>query len=64
MIANPQIIDDYSYGRTGILQKITEVYTDMYMRKNWINLQHIFDPDAVIFLGDLMDGGREWDDNK
>ncbi|CAB4382347.1 unnamed protein product [Rhizophagus irregularis] len=64
IIADPQIIDDYSYGRTGILQKISEIYPDMYMRKNWINLQHIFDPDAIIFLGDLMDGGRELDDNK
>ncbi|RIA85020.1 Metallo-dependent phosphatase-like protein [Glomus cerebriforme] len=64
IIADPQIIDDYSYGRTGILQKISEIYPDMYMRKNWINLQNIFDPDAIIFLGDLMDGGRELDDNK
>ncbi|GES79079.1 metallo-dependent phosphatase [Rhizophagus clarus] len=64
IIADPQIIDDYSYGRTGILQKISEIYPDMYMRKNWINLQHMFDPDAIIFLGDLMDGGRELDDNK
>nr|CAG8469908.1 10128_t:CDS:2 [Entrophospora candida] len=64
LIADPQIIDDYSYGRTGILQKISEIYPDMYMRKNWINLQTIFDPDAIIFMGDLMDGGRELDDNK
>ncbi|CAG8586156.1 2984_t:CDS:2 [Acaulospora morrowiae] len=64
LIADPQIIDDYSYGRTGLLQKISEIYPDMYMRKNWINMQSIFDPDAVIFMGDLMDGGREWDDEK
>ncbi|KAF0477183.1 Metallo-dependent phosphatase [Gigaspora margarita] len=64
LIADPQIIDSYSYGRTGILQRVSEIYPDMYMRKNWINLQNIFDPDAIIFLGDLMDGGREWDDDK
>ncbi|CAI2163788.1 3507_t:CDS:2 [Funneliformis geosporum] len=64
IIADPQVIDDYSYGRTGILQRISEIYPDMYMRKNWVNLQNIFDPDAIIFLGDLMDGGREWNDRK
>ncbi|CAG8517056.1 13541_t:CDS:2 [Funneliformis mosseae] len=57
IIADPQIIDDYSYGRTGILQRISEIYPDMYMRKNWINLQNIFDPDAIIFLAGNHDIG-------
>ncbi|CAG8656970.1 901_t:CDS:2, partial [Gigaspora margarita] len=64
LIADPQIINSYSYGRTGILQRVSEIYPDMHMRKNWINLQNIFDPDAIIFLVDLMDGGREWVDDK
>ncbi|CAG8483522.1 6373_t:CDS:2 [Diversispora eburnea] len=58
VIADPQIIDDYSYGRTGIFQKISEIYPDIYMKKNWKNMQNIFNPDAIIFLGDLMDAGN------
>lgn len=32
----------------------------MYLRKSFQLLQEILDPDTVIFLGDLFDGGREW----
>ena len=35
-------------------------YTDLYLRKSFQLLQEILDPDTVIFLGDLFDGGREW----
>ncbi len=35
-------------------------YTDLYLRKSFQLLQHTLDPDTVIFLGDLFDGGREW----
>lgn len=35
-------------------------YTDLYLRKSFQLLQESLDPDTVIFLGDLFDGGREW----
>lgn len=35
-------------------------YTDLYLRKSFQLLQDTLDPDTVIFLGDLFDGGREW----
>ena len=35
-------------------------YTDLYLRKSFQLLQGVLDPDSVIFLGDLFDGGREW----
>lgn len=30
------------------------------MRRSFSSLQHALDPDSVVFLGDLFDGGREW----
>ncbi|CAG8506492.1 14456_t:CDS:2 [Ambispora leptoticha] len=64
LIADPQIIDEYSYGRHGILQWFSEFFPDFYMQKNWKILRRQLRPDAIFMLGDLMDGGREWDDNK
>ena len=32
------------------------------MKRNWQFIQSILNPRMTIFLGDLMDGGREWDD--
>ncbi|KAI9471757.1 Metallo-dependent phosphatase-like protein [Coemansia mojavensis] len=61
IIADPQIVDHYSYDQTGLLLKATEFFTDIYMRKSYIILQQQQQkPDTVVFLGDLMDGGREW----
>ncbi|KAL1925524.1 uncharacterized protein VTP21DRAFT_407 [Calcarisporiella thermophila] len=59
VIADPQITDEYSYDRKGLLLEITKFYSDMYMRRNFRHLSRRKKPDAVIFLGDLMDGGRE-----
>lgn len=35
---------------------------DRYLRRNWVYTNDILDPDANLFLGDLLDGGREWKD--
>ena len=32
----------------------------MYLRKSFRQLQQTLDPETVLFLGDLFDGGREW----
>ncbi|KAJ2212185.1 hypothetical protein EV179_004874 [Coemansia sp. RSA 487] len=63
IIADPQIVDHYSYGQSGLLLRITQFFTDIYIRKSYLLLQDIRSPATVIFLGDLMDGGREWDDS-
>lgn len=34
--------------------------TDNYMRRSYTQLQEQLQPDTVLFLGDLFDGGREW----
>jgi|SRR5271170_4882484 len=63
IIADPQIVDENTYPRRGIAMWLTKVFTDRYMRRNWRYLM-LQEPGTVIFLGDLMDGGREWEDDK
>ncbi|KAL2063456.1 hypothetical protein VTL71DRAFT_5261 [Oculimacula yallundae] len=61
LIADPQLIDPHSYpGRPWPLDKFTMMHTDNYMKRSYISLQNMLHPDTVFFLGDLMDGGREW----
>ncbi|KAJ2784363.1 hypothetical protein H4R18_001167 [Coemansia javaensis] len=62
VVADPQIVDHYSYGQTGLLLRVVEFFTDIYMRKSYVVLQQLRRPEAAVFLGDLMDGGREWGD--
>ncbi|CAG8710940.1 7242_t:CDS:2, partial [Ambispora leptoticha] len=51
LIANPQIIDE---------KRILRTYKDMYVRKNWKNVQKAFQPDVVMILGNLLNEGRAW----
>jgi hypothetical protein len=63
IVADPQIIDAYSYNQSpGLGLTLTEFYTDIYMVKSFYYLQKLHQPDAILFLGDLFDGGREWQD--
>lgn len=55
-------MDENTYARRGILLKLSQFYTDLYMKRNWLFIQQILNPRMTIFLGDLMDGGREWED--
>ena len=63
IVADPQIVDENTYPRRGLGMWLTKVFTDRYMRRNWKMLM-AQEPGTAIFLGDLMDGGREWEDNK
>jgi ethanolamine phosphate phosphodiesterase len=58
LVADPQIVDRRSYPSRGLLSTyLTRLIVDLNLRKNWrvaINKQ----PDAVVFLGDMMDNGR------
>ncbi|KAF9574921.1 hypothetical protein EC968_004922 [Mortierella alpina] len=62
VIADPQLTDWYSYKQTGLLLKIVETYTDLYMKRSFRRLHSALQPDAVLFLGDLNDGGRDSSD--
>lgn len=58
VLADPQILDSQSYpGRHPLLLWLTRVLVDGYLRKSW-NAAMRLKPDMVIFLGDMMDGGR------
>ena len=46
----------------GLKLALTQFYSDLYMRRNFKVLQDKLDPDVILFLGDIMDGGREWKD--
>lgn len=61
LLADPQLIDPHTYpGRPWPLSKFTEMHTDNYLKRSYIQLQKTLHPDTVVFLGDLFDGGREW----
>jgi len=56
-------MDNYSYpGRPWIINFITQKILDNYHKRNWNYVQNKLDPDSTIFLGDLFDGGRNWND--
>jgi ethanolamine phosphate phosphodiesterase len=63
IIADPQIVDENTYPRRGLGMWLTKIFTDRYMRRNW-KMVMAQGPGTAIFLGDLMDGGREWEDDK
>ncbi|RKF64872.1 Cell division control protein 1 [Erysiphe neolycopersici] len=60
-LADPQIIDPHSYpSRPWPLDQLTIIQTDKYLKRAYLSLQRILHPDTIFFLGDLFDGGREW----
>ncbi|KAI9317126.1 Metallo-dependent phosphatase-like protein, partial [Dichotomocladium elegans] len=62
LVGDPQLTDGNSYDRPGFLLRITEFYSDVYLGRSYRHLQKRLMPKATVFMGDLMDGGREWDD--
>ncbi|XBW36239.1 hypothetical protein QEN19_001820 [Hanseniaspora menglaensis] len=59
-----QIMDKHSYpGRPNIINWLTMKVLDNYHVKNWIATQKIIKPDYNLFMGDLFDGGRYWEDS-
>ncbi|KAG0253256.1 hypothetical protein DFQ27_007518 [Actinomortierella ambigua] len=59
IVADPQLTDWYSYKQAGYALYLTELYTDLFMRRSFRQLRQQLRPDLVLFLGDLLDGGRE-----
>lgn len=63
LVADPQLVDDNTYpGRPKTLLSITKYVVDTYLRKSWVYMNKALDPDVILFLGDLFDGGRHWED--
>lgn len=64
LLADPQLIDDNTYpGRPKWLLSLSQTIVDRYLAKNWRAMHKVLDPDTVVFLGDLFDGGREWEND-
>ncbi|KAK1233144.1 hypothetical protein PQX77_003679 [Marasmius sp. AFHP31] len=58
VVADPQILDHRSYpDRNFFLNYLTLFIVDLNLRKNWRSALNS-KPDVVLFLGDMMDGGR------
>ncbi|RKP14302.1 Metallo-dependent phosphatase-like protein, partial [Piptocephalis cylindrospora] len=62
VVADPQLTDAYSYGHHGVVLAVVQSLSDTYMRKAFSLLMPRLTPTSLLFLGDLFDGGREWDD--
>lgn len=59
IVADPQILDRHSYpARPSWLRLLSQIMTDLNMRKGWRAAHRRFRPDYVVFLGDMMDNGR------
>lgn len=60
LIADPQLIDNHTYPkRPSSLLKLSKLTTDNYLYKNYISILNNLKPESIIFLGDLLDNGRE-----
>ncbi|KAF9485927.1 Metallo-dependent phosphatase [Pholiota conissans] len=58
LVADPQIIDRNSYPtRSSFSAYLTRLIVDLNLRKNW-HAAIKKNPDAIVFLGDMMDNGR------
>ncbi|EJU04167.1 Metallo-dependent phosphatase [Dacryopinax primogenitus] len=58
IVSDPQILDRRSYpGRPWVLTRLTQFIVDLNLRKNWRATLRMR-PQIVVFLGDMMDGGR------
>ncbi|RCK55932.1 Cell division control protein 1 [Candida viswanathii] len=65
LIADPQIVDDYSYPKQSrVLNFFIKRLADNYLHRNYELVDSILDQNTTIFLGDLFDGGRYWDDDQ
>ena len=58
LVADPQILDHRSYpDRPPWLMSLSQFIVDLNIRKSWRATRRLH-PDAVAFLGDMMDNGR------
>lgn len=60
-VADPQLVDPHTYpGRPWPLSTLTIQHTDLYLKRAYSRIQRDLDPNSILFLGDLFDGGRDW----
>lgn len=65
IIGDAQIVDPNSYpNSTSIRLALTRFFSDNYLHRNHKIYTQLLKPESVIFVGDLFDGGREWNDTE
>lgn len=63
LVADPQLIDNHTYpDYNSLVLSLSKFTVDNYIYKNYWRLVGHLSPDAVVFLGDLLDNGRESSD--
>ncbi|KAI7883892.1 hypothetical protein K492DRAFT_174816 [Lichtheimia hyalospora FSU 10163] len=63
LISDTHLKDAYSYNIIpDVFVRVIEFYSDLYQKRNYRYLQQQLDPQATVFLGDLIEGGRQWSD--
>ncbi|KAI9806657.1 MAG: hypothetical protein M1825_006114 [Sarcosagium campestre] len=61
LVADPQLVDPHTYpGRPWPLSALTTHYADRYLHRSYATIERYLRPSTILFLGDLFDGGREW----
>lgn len=65
IIGDAQIVDPNSYpNSTRIRLELTRFFSDNYLHRNYNIYTKLLKPDSIVFVGDLFDGGREWNDTE
>jgi hypothetical protein len=64
LIGDPQLTDDKSYDRPYLVMQITKFYSALYMQRNYKHLTSTLEPTDIWMMGDLLDNGREWNDEQ
>lgn len=60
---DPQIVDDFSYPHyPALLSHAVRWFSDNYLHRNHRIIGSTLEPHSILFIGDLFDGGREWED--
>lgn len=59
VVSDPQLIDRNCYS---VFVTSRAWISDLFMSRAFSKLMRHSKPDSVVFLGDLLDGGREWED--
>lgn len=63
VLGDPQIVDAFSYPtRPAILMALTRILSDNYLHRNYQIMHKVLKQHSTLFVGDLFDGGREWND--
>lgn len=64
LVGDPQMTDNKSYKINAFFMMASKFYSDLYMKRNYKYLTRFISPSHVIITGDLMDNGREWEDDE